>query len=204
MGDSAGQHDAGHLSFLELVQVITTTAGPAFTSGALLKTGMAIAKRAKQQDFPDFDAFLAAVAAAQTAIANFEGSAKHYGNGVFGLPACPFAGSIKTYKSYVGQLPADYVHVSEQYNKPSPTTERLRVGHNAGVSPFCCVHQTLRSATAEHIRIDGKPITIYQLGCKSGSGDRGIAEKYLQECGVAREMVDKVLDENMCCYIVKW
>jgi hypothetical protein len=204
MSDSVGQHDAGHLSFLELVRVITATAGPAFTSGALLKTGMSIAKQAKPQDFADFDAFLASVATTQTAIATFEGMAKHYGDGVFGLPACPFAGSIKTYKSYVGQLPSDYVQVADQYNKPSPTTERLRVGHNAGVSPFCCVHQTLRSATAENIRIGGKPVTIYQLGCKSGSGERGIAEKYLKECGVARETVDNVLDENMCCYLIRW
>jgi hypothetical protein len=202
MSDSAGQHDAGHLSFLELVQVITTVAGPAFTSGALLKTGAAIAKRAGQQDFPDFDAFIAAVTASQTAIASFEGQAKHYGKGVFGLPSCPFAGSIKTYKSYVGKLPSDYARVTEQYNKLSPVTEKLHVGHNAGVSPFCCVHQTLRSATAEHIRIDGKPVVVYQLGCKSGSGERGIADKFLETCGVSRETVQNVLDENMCCYLV--
>jgi len=202
MSESVGQHDAGHLSFLELVQVITTIAGPAFTSGALLKTGVAIAKRAKDLDFPTFDAFVAAVAEGNTTIANFEGRAKHYGGGLFGLPACPFAGSIKTYKGYVGQLPADYALVAQQYNKASPTTEKLHVGHNAGVSPFCCVHQTLRSATAEHIRIGGKPITVYQLGCKSGSGERGIADKFLELRGIARDVVQNVLDENMCCYLV--
>lgn len=78
MSESVGQHDAGHLSFLELVQVITTIAGPAFTGGALLKTGVAIAKRAQHVDFPTFGAFVAAVAEGNTTIASFEGRAQHW------------------------------------------------------------------------------------------------------------------------------
>jgi hypothetical protein len=202
MGDETEQYDAGHLSFLELVSVITTVAGPAFASGALLKTGLGIAKKAKPRDFPDFETLVAAIAAGDTVISSFEGKARHYGGGVFGLPTCPFAGSVKTYKGFMGALPEGFASVTNQYNKPSPTTEKLRVGHQAGVSPFCCVHQSLRSAIAEHIRIGGKPLAVYQLGCKSGSGDKGIADGFLQATGVARDLVSKILDENMCCYFV--
>jgi hypothetical protein len=202
MSDEAKQYDAGHLSFLELVRVITTVAGPAFASGALLKTGAGIARRAKPLEYPNFDAFVAAIAAGNDAIASFEGKARHYGGGVFGLPTCPFANSVKTYKSYVGNLPEEYASVTDHFNRPSPTTEKLQVGHQAGVSPFCCVHQTLRSAIADHISVGGRPLVVYQLGCKSGSGVRGIADKFLQATGISHEQVGKVLDENMCCYFV--
>ena len=202
MSEETQQFDAGHLSFLELVDVITTVAGPAFASGALLKTGLGIAKKTQPREYPDFDALVAAIAEGNTSISSFEGRAQHYGGGVFGLPTCPFASSVKTYKGYVGTLPAGFSSVTDQYNKPSATTEKLRVGHQAGVSPFCCVHQTLRSAMAEHIRVGGKPLTIYQLGCKSGSGVKGIADNFLQATGVARDLVSKVLDENMCCYLL--
>ncbi|MFC1643194.1 hypothetical protein ACFL5O_11010 [Myxococcota bacterium] len=202
MSKNVEQSDAGHLSLLELVRVISDVAGPAFTSGALLKTGAGMARHASAKEYPDLDAFLHSIEAAENAIAAFEGRAKHYGNGVFGLPACPFANSIRSYRAHVGELPQEYAAVTDAYNRDSAYTGKLRVGHGAGVSPFCAVHQPIRSAIAQQIRVGGKPVLIYQLGCKSGDGRRGIAERFLAETGVGREVVDKVLDENMCRYLV--
>jgi hypothetical protein len=61
----------------------------------------------------------------------------------------------------------------------------------------------MRSAIADKIQIGGKKIKIYQLGCKSGSGKKGFAEKWLTESGVSKDTVDKILDNHMCCYSLK-
>ena len=46
-------------------------------------------------------------------------------------------------------------------------------------------------------------IKIYQLGCKSGAGKKGFADKWIDETGVNKEVVDKVLENHMCCYFLK-
>jgi hypothetical protein len=61
----------------------------------------------------------------------------------------------------------------------------------------------MRSAIADRIKIGGKKIKIYQLGCKAGSGKKGFAEKWLAETGVTQAVVDKVLDNHMCCYYLR-
>ena len=53
------------------------------------------------------------------------------------------------------------------------------------------------------ILIGGKKIAIYQLGCKSSSGAKGLADKWLAETGASREAVSEILDNNMCCYYIK-
>ena len=203
VSDSPQQFDAGHISFLELIRVISNIAGAPFAAGALLKTGIGMAGQAEQVQFPDFDSFLESVERGSNAIARFEGVARHYGDGVFGLPACPFAQSISTYRQYVGDLPTEYASVTKHLNRHSATTQKLRVGHGASVSPFCGVHQPCRSALAERIRVGGKPLIVHQLGCRSGAGSKGIADDLLADVGVDRELVARVLDECMCCYCAR-
>ena len=203
MVEAGRQYDAGHLSFLELIRVVSEVAGAPFAAGALVKTGMGIARKAEVMEFADFDAFLASVEASANSVAHFEGAARYYQNGVFGLPACPFASSVKTYQGFMGELPSEYAAVTENLNRPSPTAAKLRVGHGASVSPFCGVHQSIRSALAERISVGGKPLIVHQLGCKSGAGQRSVAEDFVAEVGVSVELVNAVLDENMCCYCAR-
>ena len=132
-----------------------------------------------------------------------EGKAQHMGDFVFGLPACPFAPSIKNYTNIMGALPGSYAAFTEEFNKSTIVTRKYRVGEGAGVSPFCAVHQPLRSALGDKITIGGKKIAIYQLGCKASSGKKGLADAWLEETGVSREVAEEVLDSNMCCYYVK-
>jgi len=195
-------YDAGHVSFLELIKVITTIAGAEFAKGTLIKTGTSSAKQFKQQDYPNWEAFIKALESKECPVAQFEGTARHYGDGVFGLPACPFASSIKTYTSVTGGLPQDYKSVTKELNKDSTITSNLRIGNGAAVSPFCGVHQSIRSALGSQLTIGGKKVTVYQLGCKSGSGVKGIAEGYCKTAMVAASKVEEVLDDNMCCYKV--
>ncbi|MBI5546855.1 MAG: hypothetical protein HY901_23480 [Deltaproteobacteria bacterium] len=197
------QLDAVHLSFPEIISEVISVAGAPFASGALVKIGLGMAKRVQPIEFPDWDQFLASLETLKNPIAQFEGKAKYFGDGVFGLPGCPFAGSVNAYKSFVGAFPESFARVAQTFNKPSEHTERLRVGHGAGVSPFCCVHQPVRSALADRMTIGGKAVRIYQLGCKAASGTKGLADKWIEEAKVDRASVEKVLEENMCCYCLR-
>jgi hypothetical protein len=196
-------YDAGHFSFLELIRVLHSTAGPAFAKGALVRTGMGAAANTPVIRFDTFEQFLGSIDAAENPIAQFEGKARHYGDGLFGLPACPFARSIQTYTGVTGGLPKEYKEVTDEMNKPSAITAKLRVGQGAAVSPFCAVHQPIRSELGKRVEIGGKPLRVIQLGCKSGGGHKGLADPLIEEAGVAREKVDQILDENMCCYCVR-
>ncbi len=132
-----------------------------------------------------------------------EGKSSHQGDFVFGLSACPFGASIKNYTRVFEKLPEGFADFTVEFNKPSNVTAQYHVGEGAGVSPFCAVHQPMRSAIAEKITIGGKKIQIYQLGCKSGAGKKGFAEKWIEATGVPKDVVDKVLDNYMCCYYLK-
>ncbi len=98
------------------------------------------------------------------------------------------------------RLPEGFADFTAEFNKPSHVTDQYKVGEGEGVSPFCSVHQPMRSAFAEKIKIGGKKIRVVQLGCKSGSGKKGFAEKWLAESDVAKDVVDKILDNHICCY----
>jgi hypothetical protein len=195
-------YDAGHLSFLQLVQVITATAGANFAKGTLIKTGTSSASHFEDESYESWEAFVRALEVLECSIARFEGRATHFGDGVFGLPACPFASSIKTYNAVIGSPPRDYASVTEELNRDSPITSELRIGDGAAVSPFCAVHQSIRRTLGRKITIAAKRAAVYQLGCKSRSGVKGISKKQCEAASVPISLVERVLDSNMCCYRV--
>lgn len=195
--------DIAHISFLDMIRSTIAQTGPAATKGTLMRNTLTTADRFEPTDFPTLDDFVASIEDVSNPITSVEGKAVHFGNGLFGLPACPFATSISNYKSIFSALPEGYNELTEEYNKPNAMTEKYKVGSGAGVSPFCAVHQPLRSALADKITIGGKSVKIYQLGCKSGSGKSGLAENWISEVGLSPEEVTKVLETNMCCYQIK-
>lgn len=195
--------DIAHVSFLEMIRAMAQQNGTAATKGTLVRIAMASGAKMETVDFPSMDAFAESIEAIANPVTKVEGKAAYLGNGLFGLPACPFAESIGNFKMMHGELPAVFTEVTAEFNKPGPQTDSLRVGNGAGVSPFCAVHQTLRSSLAAKITIGGKPVAIYQLGCKSGSGAKGFADRFIEEGGWPKQLVDKTLDANMCCYGVK-
>jgi len=195
--------DIAHISFLDMIKVMISMSGAAAAKGTLIRNAINTAEKIKEVDYPSFDDFLAAIENSSSPITQVEGKAAHQGGFVFGLANCPFGPSIKNYTGVFEKLPEGYADFTAEFNKPSKITEIYRVGEGAGVSPFCSVHQPMRSAIAERIRIGGKKIKIYQLGCKSGSGKKGFADRWLAESGVSRDVVDKTLDNHMCCYYVQ-
>jgi hypothetical protein len=195
--------DIAHISFLDMIKVMITLTGAASAKGTLIRNAIKTAERIAEVDYPSFEDYLAAIEDASNPITKIEGKATHQGDHVFGLKLCPFGPSIKSYTAVFEKLPDGFADFTAEFNRQSGTTDQYRVGEGAGVSPFCSVHQPMRSAFAEKIRIGGKRIEVYQLGCKSGSGKKGLAEKWIDRAGVPREVVEKILDGHMCCYAVK-
>lgn len=195
--------DIARISFLNMIKEMMTMGGLPAAKGALIRNALACAGRIRERDYPDFDAFVEAIGNATNPITMIEGKAEHVGDGVFGLPACPFAPAISNYTEVFGSLPDGFSEFTEEYNKPGPATARYRIGEGAGVSPFCSVHQPLRSAIGDRITIGGRRLAVYQLGCKSGAGKKGFADRLIEEAGVDRAVVDAVLDNHMCCYCVR-
>ncbi len=192
--------DIAHISFLDMIKSIITLSGPASAKGILIRNALATAEKTEEVDYASFEEFINAIEDSSNPITRIEGKATHCGEMVFGLQKCPFEASINNYKEVFNEMPDGYTGFTTEFNKSSPITNKYRVGEGAGVSPFCSVHQPLRSAIADKIRIGGKKISISQLGCKSSTGVKGIARKWLDETGVNQDTVDEILDSNMCCY----
>jgi hypothetical protein len=195
--------DIAHISFLDMIKVMIATSGASSTKGTLIRNALGPAQRIEQVVYDSFEDYLAAVTAATNPVTMIEGRATHVGDYVFGLQHCPFAASIRNYTKVFEKLPDGFPEITAEFNRPSPQTERYHIGEGAGVSPFCAVHQPMRSAIAEKIKIGDRQVHVYQLGCRSGSGKKGFAESWIAETRVPRELVDKVLDTHMCCYVVR-
>jgi len=195
--------DIAHVSFLDMIKIMITMSGAASAKGTLIRNALKTAERIHEIDYPTFEDYLAAIESATNPITMVEGKATHAGGFVFGLRFCPFGPSIKNYTQVFEKLPDGFADFTAEFNKASNVTDQYRVGEGAGVSPFCSVHQPMRSAIAEKITIGGKKILVYQLGCKSGGGKKGFADKWIAAAGVDRAIVDAILDNHMCCYSLK-
>ncbi len=195
--------DIAHISFLDMIKTIIKISGAASAKGVLIRNALATAEKTDVVEQNSLNDYIAAIEEATNPITRIEGKATHSGDMIFGLEKCPFETSIKNYKDVFKDMPEGYADFTAEFNKSSPITDKYRVGEGAGVSPFCSVHQPLRSALAEKIRIGGKKLSITQLGCKSAAGFMGLAEKWLKENDVDHGVVNNILENNMCCYQLK-
>ncbi len=194
--------DIAHISFLDMIKVLIAQSGAANAKGVLIRNALNAANMIDEVEFDSLEEFIASIEGASNPIAQIEGRATHLGDSLFGLKFCPFAPSIANYREVFGSLPDGYSDITREFNKPSMVTTRYRIGEGAGVSPFCAVHQSLRSALGDKVKIGRKKVDIYQLGCRSGSGEKGIASRWLNEAGISRHTVEKALDDYMCCYFI--
>lgn len=84
------------------------------------------------------------------ALDELEGEVEEIRPGVYGLPVCPFAEAISTFKTCCGQMPEEMYELAAHANKRG----------EAWVSAFCGIHQSIRST-----RIGEE---YQQIACKSG------------------------------------
>lgn len=196
--------DIAHVFFLENIKTSKKTMGAPVATGELIRKAMDVAKRSPSVEYSSMDEFDQAVKDKTNPLTLMEGEAVLQEGNIYGLPECPFAASIKSYIGLFGALPGDYKEMADDCNKTSSIKDKLHIGEGACVSPFCAIHQTLRSSlVSNNIKIAGKDVVAYQLGCKSASGAKGFADKWIKETGASKDTVDKILDDSMCCYLVK-
>ena len=194
--------DITHLALnAALIDAITGMGGIA-TKGSLMRQAIKIAERIPEVNYTDFGACEAAFNSQNHPISKFEGVPIRDGS-IFILPQCMFAQTINTYLEFNEKLPDEFTKVVKEYNKPNRLTKELMIGQGTGVSPFCVLHQTLRSASGKKVRIDNDQVQVIQLGCKSVDGEKSISDELCWSAGVNRETVDKHLDNGMCVYMIK-
>jgi hypothetical protein len=195
--------DFAHLAFLESIRAQAGQMGVPGAKGVLMRAGKHIGLAVKPVDFQTFDDFVKSMEGAENSLARLEGKPVYFGDGLFGLPACPFAASLASYGEVFESVPECYADITQDYNKPNPLTEQLHVGYGAGVSALCAVHQPMRASAGQRITIGGKPLVVYQLGCKSKAGVKALADRWIAEGGWTAESVTRILETNMCCYGIK-
>jgi hypothetical protein len=192
--------DIAHIFFLESIADAIKTRGAAAATGELARRAKAVSEKISVKDFGSAEDLINALDTGNTALTRLEGRAKHYGNNVFTLPDCPFGESIARYIKEFKELPTEFKELADEFNKLYPQNRELKVGGGAGASAFCSVHQPLRSFVSRRMTVQGKPIKMYQLGCKSSSGVKAFAEEYIKESQIDKSVVDKALDDNSCVY----
>jgi hypothetical protein len=196
--------DISHIALLELFETFTEQISPGMLNGTLIRTSIAAGEKFEVVDYGTLEEFVKASDEGETPLSMIEGRAIHYGNGLFGLPTCPFGRSISNYTQLNKEgLPKVFDEVTQRYNADRSISKEMHIGMGSGVSPFCAVHQPMRSTVARRVRVDGKPLLVFQLGCKSGDGVKALAPvEWMQELGFSEDEVNKILDENYCCYAV--
>lgn len=196
--------DISHVFFLETIKSSKKIMGAPVATGQLIRKAMAMSDKIPEVKYNNMDEYEKSVKEKTNPLTQLEGESIRHEGDIFTLSKCPFAQSIKSYIDLFGGLPEDYKEITEDFNKTSTIKDHLHVGEGAGVSPFCAIHQPLRSSVAsKKIKIGGKSIEVYQLGCKSGSGYKGFAEKWIEKTGISKEKVDELLDNAMCCYCIR-
>ncbi len=195
--------DIAHISFLDMIKTLIKLSGAASAKGIMVRNALATAEKTEEVEYASFEEYVEAIDNETNPITQIEGKSTHCGEMVFGLEKCPFETSINNYKEVFKDMPEGYGAFTKEFNKSSNITTQYKVGEGAGVSPFCSVHQPLRSALADRIKISGKKISISQLGCKSAAGSKGFANKWIELNNVDPQKVEEILESNMCCYHLK-
>ena len=189
--------------FLENTAEAIQNRGIAVTKGELFRRAKNAGSRLPLQEFASAEELIKAINEGQSAFTRIEGIAQHQGNHIFALKTCAFAYAMKNYTSRLGIVDHDFQSILDEYNKPNPLNDQFKLGEGSAINVFCCIHQALRSIIGSKHRVQQQPVSIYILGCKSLEGKKGFAKKYIEAAGVTQEKIDKILDENMCCYWLK-
>ncbi len=195
--------DLSHLIFIDLIRSITETSGPQVAKGNLMRIALNLGKGVEKQDFATFDDLIAAINEGSTSLAKLEGKATYLGDGLVGLPACPFGKLTETYKEYFATDLEGFEELVKEFNAPGRMAKQLKIGMGAGVGPFCIFHQPMRSQIASSLSVAGKPVEIFQLACCNSKGECAYADELIAEFGCSRVAVEQAMENNVCCYGIR-
>jgi len=108
------------------------------------------------------------------------------------LASCPFSQLHARFLMNYGKLPEAFSGIKAE------AEER---GYEGITCAFCVVHTQIRQAMLRKVK--GREFALYQLGCKSLSGERAIARRDIDFAGTTEERVSQLMDEYVCVYAVR-
>ena len=112
------------------------------------------------------------------------------------LKQCPMTGLLKAL-STDGKLPDFYQQIVDKFVS-------MHKNKGAILHPFCIVHQVIRAAIGEHVKIGGKPVRVYQIACRSmSSGKVVFANEGTTKVALSEDDILKKIDGKACMYLLK-
>ncbi len=181
---------------LYLLQTITELMGPEMAKGSLERVGEAIAEKLLQKFGSDslHVADLKDLAKTQNPLKFFDDTLEAKGDQVYVIERCPFIREVRDFLEVNKEMPPLLSEIVEIYN---------REGLGYAVSPFCIIHQTLRTRLVRDIKAGGKDVEFLQLGCKALSGKLKLADQNIKKVGSSDATVQDFLKNRSCCYGIK-
>ena len=161
----------------------------------LQEKGREIAVEISGKDYKNLDDFLKEHASGKTSLVELEGKSTIEGEIVV-LHNCPLLKLLGSLQGPDGKLPEHFRNIEEKYKE-------IYKNKGAILHPFCIVHQVIRSVIGEHTRVNGKPVAIYQIACRSVSGRVVYANEGMSRIKLSKEDVDQRIDGQACMYLLK-
>ncbi len=181
---------------LHLLQTITELMGPEMAKGTLERVGEVIAEKLLQKFGTDslHISDLKELTKNANPLKFFDDTLDTQGDKLFVIEKCPFIREIKDFLEINKEIPPLLSEIVEIYN---------REGKGYAVSPFCIIHQTLRSKLASEIKITGRDVEFLQLGCKALSGKIKLADQNIKKIGSSDVAVQDFLKSKICCFSIQ-
>lgn len=181
------------LCFIEGTERIIRISGVEVAKGWLCDIGINLGeKMCRREEFSSFSEFIKRVKEGQTNIAKINGPIQ-VKEGIFLLKVCPFAAAIKFYRNRIKKFAKEYKEIVDSYNRSG-----------GAITPFCLVHQPFRKYAGKTILMDGKPLEILQLACKSVINKKVFyAEKNLNKLKISKKKIKRLLKDYYCAYYIK-
>ncbi len=180
---------------LYLLQTLTELMGPEMAKGSLERVGEAIAEKLLQKFGMDslHVADLKDLLKTANPLKFFDDTLQMQDDKLYVIERCPFIREVRDFMEVNKEIPPLLTEIVEIYN---------REGLGYAVSPFCIIHQTLRAKLVKEIKVGGKDVDFFQLGCKSPSGKIKLADQNIMKLGSSESTIQDVLKTRACCYAI--
>ena len=196
--------DIAHIFFLELLRDFKNNLGVPLATRQLLRKTVSLAQNLPRIDFPNKNIFWEAIRKEETNLHLWEDKLEICKNNIIAAPKCTFRNAIDNYLKLWGGMPTEYAEITEEFNKTSTISSILKIGQGSACSPFCLIHQALRSIAVKKIYIASEPLNLVMLGSKLSNVDLAISYEYLAEEGIKPAHIKTLLQKNICCFLIKF
>jgi ASC-1-like (ASCH) protein len=161
----------------------------------LQEMGKQITAELELKDYEKLEWFLDEHDHGNSPFDSLEGKADREGS-LFVLKDCPMTKLLNAVMVN-GKLPEFYQKIVDKYLEIYKTKGAI-------LHPFCIVHQVIRATVGEHIKINGKPLKVYQVACRSmSSGKIVYATEGTSRVEMEKPEIDKKIDKKACMYLIK-